>query len=271
MATIKCPKCGEKIENPSAGVVTCPKCGGKMRYTPKGAGSAQTATNQSQNQKTPTKKCKHCKSDIPFDAKVCPHCRKKQKGGGCLKWIAIFVVVFGILGALAGNGGEDKDEKDVDTNSKVEETDGNASEEPQEEGEEGQPKKISKKEKKISDTEFDYDDMHVKYTGHEIGENMAGEKCLIVYFEFTNNSAENKSFIYSFTGKAFQNGVGLEDSLLFANDTCKNRDTEIQPGTTITVGKDFVLGEDMSNVTLQVTPWISVGEKILLETTLSLQ
>lgn len=265
MATIKCPKCGERIENPIAGVVTCPKCGGKMRYTPKGAENTNTPTNQSQNQKTPTKKCKHCKSDIPFDAKVCPQCRKKQKGGGCLIWILVIVLVIGVIGALAGNG--DSSKKPTESTKKESENTKNGSDNTEEEAK--KPTKVETTE--VSDTEFDYDDMHVKYTGHEIGENMAGEKCLIVYFEFTNNSNENKSFIYSFTGKAFQNGVGLEDSLLFANDTCKNRDTEIQPGTTITVGKDFVLGEDMSNVTLQVTPWISVGEKILLETTLSLQ
>lgn len=157
MAIIKCPKCGEKIENPSAGVVTCPKCGGKMRYTPKGAGNTQSATTKAETQKSPTKKCKHCKSDIPFDAKVCPHCRKKQKGGGCLKWVLIFVVVFGILGALVGNDGEDKAKKDEDTNSKAEETNGNVDEEPkEEEPKEEKSKEINPEEYKSQCVDLDY-------------------------------------------------------------------------------------------------------------------
>ena len=32
-------------------------------------------------EKPTTKICKHCKSEIPYDAKVCPQCRKKQKEG----------------------------------------------------------------------------------------------------------------------------------------------------------------------------------------------
>ena len=30
-------------------------------------------------EKPTTKLCKHCKTEIPYDAKVCPNCRKKQK------------------------------------------------------------------------------------------------------------------------------------------------------------------------------------------------
>lgn len=43
-------------------------------------------------EKPTTKLCKHCKTEIPYDAKVCPNCRKKQKGGK-LKWILIIAVV----------------------------------------------------------------------------------------------------------------------------------------------------------------------------------
>lgn len=61
-----------------------------------------------------TKKCKHCQSDIPKKAKVCPNCRKKQ--GGILKWIIIVIVVL-ILFACASGGGE-SEEKGSDSNPK---------------------------------------------------------------------------------------------------------------------------------------------------------
>ena len=51
------------------------------------------------------KQCKHCKMEIPKDAKVCPHCRKKQGGKG--KWIIIgVVVVLILLGAAGGDSGK---------------------------------------------------------------------------------------------------------------------------------------------------------------------
>lgn len=39
-----------------------------------------------------TKVCKHCQSEIPKKAKVCPNCRKKQ--GGKLKFVIIALVVL---------------------------------------------------------------------------------------------------------------------------------------------------------------------------------
>lgn len=57
--------------------------------------------------KTETKLCKHCQSEIPKKAKVCPQCRKKQKGG-ILKWIVIGIVVLAIISAAAGGGGSKK-------------------------------------------------------------------------------------------------------------------------------------------------------------------
>lgn len=52
-----------------------------------------------------TKLCKHCKTEIPKGAKVCPNCRKKQ--GGIGKWIAIAVVVIVIIAALTSGGDSD--------------------------------------------------------------------------------------------------------------------------------------------------------------------
>lgn len=46
-----------------------------------------------------TKLCKHCKSEISKDTKVCPICNKKQ--GGVFKWGIIAIVVIGIGGTMA--------------------------------------------------------------------------------------------------------------------------------------------------------------------------
>lgn len=53
-----------------------------------------------------TKLCKHCKTEIPKDAKICPNCRKKQ--GGKLKWVFIVLAVIVVIG-IASGGGDDED------------------------------------------------------------------------------------------------------------------------------------------------------------------
>ena len=47
-----------------------------------------------------TKLCKHCKTQIPYAAKVCPNCRKRVKGGKG-KWIVLAVIVAVIIAAVA--------------------------------------------------------------------------------------------------------------------------------------------------------------------------
>ncbi|MFR3226419.1 MAG: hypothetical protein ACLTNY_05610, partial [Blautia massiliensis (ex Durand et al. 2017)] len=58
--------------------------------------------NESGNQES--KLCRHCRMEIPWDAKVCPYCHKKQKGKG--KWIALGIVVAVILLAAVGGAGK---------------------------------------------------------------------------------------------------------------------------------------------------------------------
>lgn len=56
----------------------------------------------------------------------------------------------------------------------------------------------------------DVNDCHVKYIGASIEDNYVDESCLVIYYEFTNNSNENKCFDYTIGAKAFQDGVELK-------------------------------------------------------------
>lgn len=64
---------------------------------------------------TETKLCKHCKSEIPKAAKICPNCRKKQ---GMPKWLIVLIVIvlLAIIGSAAGGSGSKSEEQ---TNSNV--------------------------------------------------------------------------------------------------------------------------------------------------------
>ena len=58
-------------------------------------------------EKPTTKLCKHCKTEIPAGAKVCPNCRKKQGGPGCLIAIIVFIIVA--IAIISSSGKEDDD------------------------------------------------------------------------------------------------------------------------------------------------------------------
>ena len=66
-----------------------------------------------------TKVCKHCQTEIPKKAKVCPNCRKKQ--GGIIKWIVLSIVAIALISAFAGGDDDTKKASSSDDTSKQEE------------------------------------------------------------------------------------------------------------------------------------------------------
>lgn len=79
-----------------------------------------------------------------------------------------------------------------------------------------------------SDGEFTYKNKTVKYLKHEVTENDFGEKVLIVYYDFTNNSDDNAVFDYSFDDTCFQNGVEIKHSIWHANDESKTAEKKFK-------------------------------------------
>ena len=66
-----------------------------------------------------TKVCKHCQTEIPKKAKVCPNCRKKQ--GGIFKWIVVVVVAIALISSFTGGDDETKKtSSSAETNKKEE-------------------------------------------------------------------------------------------------------------------------------------------------------
>ncbi len=115
----------------------------------------------------------------------------------------------------------------------------------------------------LSDDIIDVDisDCHVKYVSHEVVENRSGDKCLAVYYDFTNNSDETENFSFTITDKAFQNGLELETSFFHVNDDSKNRSAEIKPGVTIRVCSGFVLRDETADIELEVSEWITLKDE----------
>lgn len=63
-----------------------------------------------------TKKCKYCKTEISADAKVCPQCRKKLKGGK-FKWILLTLIILCAIGAVTGGSNSNSSTKSTNSTS----------------------------------------------------------------------------------------------------------------------------------------------------------
>lgn len=86
MATIKCTKCGTKIENVTSGTVECPNCKHKMRYIPK-----DSHTNSQSRGHTSQFQVNDKKTKITTTRTKTPKTKKKK---GCLFYVLFFFLVI---------------------------------------------------------------------------------------------------------------------------------------------------------------------------------
>lgn len=113
--------------------------------------------------------------------------------------------------------------------------------------------------------EFTYEKMYVKYLGYKVEKNATGDECLVLYFDFTNNSDKNQTFSHAFSVNAFQNGVELDGSYFHVNEETKNANKEILLGTTLKVAEQFIMPEDKSGILIEIKPLISFSDEKLLQ------
>lgn len=98
-----------------------------------------------------TKLCKHCQTEIPKKAKVCPNCKRKQ--GGIVKWIVIAVVVLAIIGA-ATDGNDDNSKQASNTNTTAQTSQDSNDSKPKESKPEETPKQEADPEPEIAYTAY---------------------------------------------------------------------------------------------------------------------
>lgn len=64
-------------------------------------------------EKKETKLCKYCQTEIPSKAKVCPNCKRKQGGIGCLGVVLLVLGVFIFIGSFGSSMSKDKNPEKV--------------------------------------------------------------------------------------------------------------------------------------------------------------
>ena len=64
-------------------------------------------------EKKETKLCKYCQTEIPKKAKICPNCKRKQGGIGCLGVVLLVLGVFIFIGSFGASMSKDKNPEKV--------------------------------------------------------------------------------------------------------------------------------------------------------------
>ena len=64
-------------------------------------------------EKKETKLCKYCQTEIPSKAKVCPNCKRKQGGIGCLGVVLLVLGVFIVIVSFGSSMSKDKNPEKV--------------------------------------------------------------------------------------------------------------------------------------------------------------
>lgn len=104
------------------------------------------------------------------------------------------------------------------------------------------------------------DKFTIKYTKHVITKDFAGNPCIMVYYDYTNNESTASSAMVDVSLKAYQHGEACEAAIPENNDDAIDHFTaEIQPGQTVNVCQAFTLTDD-SDVTVQAQEAFSFDE-----------
>lgn len=79
------------------------------------------------------------------------------------------------------------------------------------------------------------------------------EKYIEIHYRYTNNSSESKSFGWSIGRKAYQDGIGLNSTIITDSETV----TDIRPGKSIEVRDGFKIRSEETEIELEFTPFMA--------------
>lgn len=204
-----------------------------------------------------TKICKHCQSEIPKKAKVCPQCRKKQ--GGKLKWIIIGIVVVLIIGVAAG-GGDDEPKKVAETSTDAKATSESAQEDQSEEKETVFRKGEVAELNNVQVTLTDYKES----AGSEYNTPAEGNVFLMSEFEIANNTDKEIAISSALSFDAYADDYALEYSFAAIMEKEGNQlDGTVAPGKKLKGWIGWEVPADYQNVEIHFTDNVWSSDKFV--------
>lgn len=114
----------------------------------------------------------------------------------------------------------------------------------------------------------DLGDYHVTIKDAAFGQDYEGSPIIVINYDFTNNSSENATPLWSIGTKAFQDGVELETAIVM-DDTIYNAETaqkEIQAGVTLENCQIAYVLTSTSPVEFEVSEFVSLSDDKLVKT-----
>lgn len=91
----------------------------------------------------------------------------------------------------------------------------------------------------------------IHYTSHRVTNDYAGNPCILIYYDYTNNGSSPSSAMVDVNLQATQNGQTLEVTIPAEDDAAADQFmSEVNPGQTVNVCQVFSL-KDKSDVTIQ--------------------
>ena len=214
------------------------------------------------NKEKPTvKQCKHCKSEIPYDAKVCPVCRKKQGAPGCLI-VVLVVVVLVVIAAFAG-GGESSTPQKVESTSGTSQSASLAGEaQPQPEQTVftvGDTVELNGVKTTLLSAE--------EYPGKQYMMPTDGNVFLVCQFEIENDSSAeiNVSSMVSFNAYCDDYSVSLSITGEMLEDSWKSLDGTVAPGKKINGVIAYEIPQDWQKMEISYTPSFWSGHDVQFE------
>ena len=214
------------------------------------------------NKEKPTvKQCKHCKSEIPYDAKVCPVCRKKQGAPGCLI-VVLVVVVLVVIAAFAGSG-------ESSTPQKVESTSGTSQSASQAGEAQPQPEQTvftvgdAVELNGVKTTLLSAEE----YPGKQYMMPTDGNVFLVCQFEIENDSSAeiNVSSMVSFNAYCDDYSVSLSITGEMLEDSWKTLDGTVAPGKKINGVIAYEIPQDWQKMEISYTPSYWSGHDVQFE------
>lgn len=214
------------------------------------------------NKEKPTvKQCKHCKSEIPYDAKVCPVCRKKQGAPGCLI-VVLVVVVLVMIAAFAGGGESNSPQK-------VESTSGTSQSASQASQAQSQPEQTVFT---VGDT-VELNGVKTtllsaeEYSGKQYMMPTDGNVFLVCQFEIENDSSAeiNVSSMVSFDAYCDDYSVNLSVTGEMLEDSWKSLDGTVAPGKKINGVIAYEIPQDWQKMEISYTPSFWSGHDVQFE------
>ena len=123
---------------------------------------------------------------------------------------------------------------------------------------------------KVMDTEGDIGDYHLKIVSAKKGKDYSKKDVLIVTYQWTNNGDDEQMFSTAFSISAYQNGVECDDITMVDGVDTQQSLSKIKPGATMELQDAYILDGD-SDVSIEVGPWISIGESSKVTKTFSVK